>query len=161
MSSIKRRKKGYLFNRKRYWYHVSTTLTKKKEKLIPWGTDKGFNRGGDEPEGKRICVAPSIEQCITAVPYALSTEFTIYRTKDKVKAKQAENIFDIYVTNEGWIQVPTEFVKIGILDFETVEQKMNVENVIPEAASRGHAHYSGKVLRWWERARINRFIKST
>lgn len=157
--SYKSRRKSCLFNRKRYWYHVSTTLKKKEETLTPWGNRKGFNRGDHEPDGDRICVAPSIEQCITAIPYTLSASITIYRTKDKVMATLPKDIFDMHITGEGWLQTQTTFVKIGSLDFDYVEEKLNVENVKPQAASLGNTRYSGRVLKWWKKARIKRFIK--
>lgn len=154
-------KQGCLFNRKRYWYHISTTLKKDVEHLIPWGNKKGCNRSDYEPDGERICVAPTIEQCITAVPYILSQTFTIYRTNACVKAMKPHGVFDMKVTGEGWLQIPTTFVKVGSLDFEDVERGLKVENVIEQAASLGEAPYSGKVLRWWKRARIKRFVKSS
>lgn len=158
MSATKRRKASPYKNR-RYWYHVSTTLEKKHERLVPWDEKEGFNRSGDEPHGKRICVAPSIEQCITAIPYCLGTILTIYRTKLPVKATRATGIFDVKVTEEGWLQKPTSFVKRGILKFNEIEEALDVENVIEEAASGGEPRLSGKVLKWWRRARIQRFIK--
>lgn len=153
-------KNNHLFKNRRYWYHVSSTLNGKEEHLIPWGTRKGFNRSDSEPDGNRICVSPSIEQCLTAVPYRLSSEFVIYRTKTKVKANKPTDVFDMNVTNEGWLQEPTTFVKVGVLNFEDVERGLKVDKVISEAASAGMPTYSGRVLRWWKKARIKRFIKS-
>jgi len=161
MAFTLRRKKTNLFNRKQYWYHVSTTLKNDEEHLIPWGTRKGFNRSLNEPDGNRICVAPTIEQCITAIPYILTAKITIYRTKSKVIAYKSNKIFDMNVTNEGWLLEPTTFIKIGTLDFEDVEKGLAIEMVIPESATGGVASYSGKVLRWWKKARIKRFIKTS
>lgn len=158
--SYKGRRKSCLFNRKRYWYHVSTTLFGNEETLTPWGTGKGFNRSYNEPLGDRICVAPSIEQCITAIPYTLAAHLIIYRTKDKVLAAPPADVFDMFITEEGWIQNTTTFVKIGELDFDYIEKALKVENVKPEGASVGKPAYSGKVLKWWKKARIKRFIKS-
>jgi len=126
---------------------------------VPWDEIKGFNRSGDEPSGKRICVAPSVEQCITAIPYYLGTILTIYRTKSPVKAKKAKGVFDVKITQEGWIQIPTSFVKVGILKFEDVEKFLGIENVVEEAASEGLLRRSRRVLNWWNKARIRRFIK--
>lgn len=158
MSAGKRRKVSPYKNR-RYWYHVSTTLEKKHERLVPWDEKKGFNRSGDEPPGKRICVAPSIEQCITAIPYCLGTILTIYRTKSLAKARKAIGVYDVKITEEGWIEKPTSFVKVGIIKFEEIEKILGVENVVGEAASSGEPRKSGKVLKWWRRAHIERFIK--
>ena|SRR6185503_7268641 len=162
MSFKKVRIKGNIYKNKRYWYHVSTTLKNKHELLVPWENDKGFNRSDTEPEGKRICVAPSIEQCITAIPYHLGAICSIYRTKSQVKAKKAKNVFDRKITQEGWIQKPTNFIKIGILKFEDVEKGLGIDSVIDEAASSfGEVSLSESrnVLKWWKKAKINRFIK--
>jgi hypothetical protein len=148
-----------LYNKRRYWYHISTTLGKKHEYLIPWGEKKGVNRSGDEPDGERVCVAPTIEQCLTALPYYLGTVCTVYRTKSPLKVAKAKGVFDSRITHEGWIQRPTAFVKVGILRFEDVEKALGVENVVEEAASYGDLDRSRKVLRWWRMARLRRFIK--
>ena len=148
-----------LYNRRLYWYHVSTTLKQKYVTLVPWDEDKGFNRGGSEPLGKRICVAPTIEQCITAVPYVLETSFNIYRTKSPIIADHSKGVFDSKVTNEGWLHKPAKFVKIGRLKFADIERGLNVDSVIETSAGSGLPQEAGKVLKWWKRARIKRFIK--
>jgi len=157
--AIKSPRKKFIYKRRLYWYHVSTTLKDKYIRLIPWDEDRGFNRGGCEPIGKRICVTPSIEQCITAVPYVLETKFNIYRTKSKVKAHRPEDVFDAKVTQEGWLHEPTSFVKIGMINFRDVERGLNVLQVISEAASSSEPRQSGKVLKWWKQACIKRFVK--
>jgi len=151
--------KKSLYNRRKYWYHVSTTLKGKHIRLIPWGEDEASNRSGDEPRGKRICVAPTVEQCITAIPYYMATVCTIYRTKSPVEAHRPKNVFDSRVTNEGWLKHPTNFVKIGILKFQDVERGIGVKDVISEAASSDDIKYSKEVLAWWKKAKIKRFIK--
>lgn len=151
--------KNGLYSKRRYWYHISTTLGKKHEYLIPWGEKKGANRSGAEPDGERVCVAPSIEQCLTALPYYLGTICTVYRTKSPLKVTKPRGVFDARITHEGWIERPASFVKVGILRFEDVEKELEVENVIEEAASYGNIERSRKVLRWWRLARLNRFIK--
>jgi len=152
-------KKKSPYKNKRYWYHVSTTLKNKKIHLIPWDETKSANRDGDEPPGKRICVAPTIEQCITAIPYVLTEICNIYRTETKVIAHKPSGVFDAKVTQEGWLCVPTPFIKIGTIDFEEIEKKLAVDQVIEQAASSGEPRRSGKVLKWWKKARIDRFIK--
>ena len=152
-------KRKFDYNSKRYWYHISTTLKKKVEHLIPWDEDTGFNRGGDEPVGKRICVAPTIEQCITAIPYSLDTYCSIYRTKQKIKADKPSGVFDANITHEGWLLSPTTFVKIGKLDFANIEKTLNIENVIQESAAHGKVKISKEVLKWWKRIDIKQFIK--
>lgn len=148
------------YNQKRYWYHVSTTLIKKIETLIPWDNKNGENRCDDEPEGKRICVAPTIEQCITALPYSLLSEFRIYRTERQVIAKKARKVFDAKVTQEAWITTPTVFIKIGDLHTTDVEEGLQVPYVISQAGSEDNVSYSKEVLKWWQTANIQQFIKN-
>ena len=150
-----------LYSTKRYWYHVSTTLENEMEHLTPRDFDdnNSHNRTPSEPLGARICVAPTIEQCITAIPYHLGETIAIYRTKDKVKANKPVEIFDVNITNEGWLEEPTSFIRIGYLDFQKVEDSLKIKNVIPQSASSSEPKYSGKVLRWWKKAKIERFIQ--
>lgn len=148
-----------IYHYRRYWYHVSTTLKDKHITLIPWDEDKGFNRGGTEPLGKRICVSPSVEQCLTAVPYYLGSVFSVYRTKTPVKASCPTDVYDAKVTQEGWLFEPTVFIKIGVLKFKDVEIKLGIDDVIEEAASSANVKSSRKVLKWWRNARIKSLIK--
>lgn len=150
-----------IYNRPRYWYHVSTTLENKLEHLIPRDFEAGFNRTPSEPLGSRICVSPTIEQCIVAIPYHLGDTIAIYRTVNKVSAKAPEGVFDKNVTDEGWLEESTDFVKIGMLDFQLVETKLKIKNVIPPSASGDEPAYCGKVLKWWKKAKIKRFIEKT
>jgi hypothetical protein len=154
--------KNSVYNHKRYWYHVSTTLKRKKLHLIPWDERDGFNRGGIEPPGKRICVAPTIEQCITALPYSFDAEFVIYRTEQRVKPEIPVNVYDSSVTQEGWLLTPTKFIKIGNLKLDDIEKGLEIDNVIEEqAASCGNIKGARKVLRWWKKIKVYRFIKRT
>ena len=149
-----------LFTRKRYWYHVSTTLKKRITNLTPWGGKRAINRDPTEPEGKRICVAPTIEQCISAIPYHLGATVGIYRSAERVLATEPIDVFDAKVTEEGWLMKPTKFIKIGSLDFEDVEKALKIDHVIEEVASSGNLKDARYGLRWWRKARIKRFIKS-
>lgn len=160
MAARRRSRKRSIYSYPRYWYHLSSTLKKSEVHLIPWDEDKGFNRGGYEPKGKRICVSPTIEQCLTAIPYSLNERFVIYRTKDKTKAEEPRNVFDANVTEEGWLHDPTTFVKVGTLAFSDVRCGLGVQDVVEEAGSSGHAPSSGRVLKWWKRAKVARFIKT-
>lgn len=147
-----------LFKNKRYWYHVSTTLKSKKHTLIPWNETRSSNRSADEPGGSRICVAPTIEQCITAIPYWNHT-LRIYRTEKKALPKKARGVFDSSITHEGWLEEPTTFIKIGTLDLNTLAKKLKQEDIISESASSDDLEYCKEVLKWWKNSRIERFIK--
>jgi len=154
-----KKQRNPLYNHRRYWYHISTTLKNKYVNLIPWDEVTGMNRSGAEPEGKRICVSPTIEQCLTAIPYYLSQVSTIYRTKSKVKAHKPRRVFDAQITKEGWLLKPTSFIKIGVLHFSDIEKKLNIDNVIEECASAGDYKTSRKVLKWWNTVKVKRFVK--
>jgi hypothetical protein len=143
-----------IYKRKRYWYHVSTTLKDKYITLIPWSGTASSNRSSTEPQGKRICVAPTIEQCIAAVPYILAEKFNIYRTRKPTIANEPRGIFDAKVTQEGWLHDPTQFVKVGILKFGDVEKTLGIEQVIGEAASGNDPRQVCKLLKWRKKARI-------
>lgn len=153
--------KKSIYNKKRYWYHISTTLKRKQVRLIPWDNYQGFNRAWSEPNDKRICVAPTVAHCLTAVPYCPGNKYEIYRTKTPVKANPPTDIFDAKVTLEGWLQTPTVFVKIGSLRLEDVENGENVYHLITEAASGNQSRLSGKVLAWWKRRNLKKYIKRT
>lgn len=153
-------KNGFDYNIKRYWYHISTTLDDQQVYLIPWTGKKAFNRPKSEPTTKRICVAPSIEQCLAALPYYLNSIISIYRTKNELVAKEPKKVFDCHITKEGWITNPTTFIKIGILSFQDIEDGLNIPHVIPQAASSGQNTYSGRVLKWWTNIEVEKFIKS-
>lgn len=148
-----------VYAKKAYWYHISTSLKHKYIKLVPWDEHAAKNRCGSEPPGKRICVAPTIEQCITAVPYILSAKFNIYRTKERVTPRKPYSVFDQTVTEEGWLDEPTEFVKIGMINFTDVEKGLGIKQVISTSAVGESVAFSGKVLKWWQNARIKKFVK--
>lgn len=153
--------KKFDYSQERYWYHVSTTLKNKHVHLTPWDEDSGSNRGGMEPSGKRICVAPTIEQCLTAIPYYLGSVCNIYRTKTQVNAEKPYDVFDSNITHEGWLHSPTSFIKVGILKFKDVEKKLEIDDVIEEAASLCDIKESKKVLQWWQQANLKKIIRKS
>lgn len=110
-----------------------------------------------EPNIKRICVAPSVEHCLTAVPYYPGEKFSIYRTEKPVKASPATDVFDANITLEGWIQTPTLFTKIGTLSLPDV----NDQEIIDEAAAGGSPKRSSAVLRWWQKRKLKQYIKKS
>lgn len=156
MTSLTRKK---LYSTKRHWYHLSSTLKRLKVKLIPWDSVSGLNRTLSEPDGDRICVAPTIEQCIVAIPYTYHSIFSIYRTESMVNATNPDDVFDSGITHEGWILEPTTFIKIGTINFENVETQLKLYSVTPEAASIGEVSVTRKALKWWKNTNIKQFIK--
>ena len=158
MASRKKLRKRYLFENPRYWYHISTTLTHKREYLTPWDNSKGFNRSSAEPDVKRTCVGPSIAHCFTAVPYSPGEKYIIYRTAQKVKAKKADGVYDASVTCEGWIQTPMMFMRIGTLSLRSMTKQIGT-TIIDECASGSDTRWTGKVLAWWKRQKLYLYIK--
>ena len=160
MASRKTLRKKSLFENPRYWYHISTTLTHKREYLTPWDNSKGFNRSSSEPDVKRTCVGPSVAHCFTAVPYCSGEKYIIYRTTRKVRATETKDVYDANVTLEGWIQQPTMFERTGTLSLRSMSRQI-CKNIIDECASGSDTRYTGRVLAWWKRQKVNRFIKRT
>src|SRR5574343_174871 len=120
MASRKTSQKKSLYENPRYWYHISTTLKRKRHYLTPWDNSKGFNRSSSEPDVKRTCVAPSVAHCLTAVPYCSGEKYIVYRTAHKVKATLPNGVYDAGVTMEGWIQHPMMFVRVGSLSLPSM-----------------------------------------
>jgi len=113
------------YDKRRHWFHLSSMLQKTgKFVLHPWGNNKSYNRDiENEPDNKRICVAPTIAHCLTALPQG-SHGIHIYRTYYKVKAKKPYDVFDAEITKEGWLTRPTIFMYIGTIDFHSMELKL-------------------------------------
>ena len=149
-------KKKSVYETRRYWYHLSTTLGYKQLLLMPGDTSKGFNRDLTEPDIKRICVAPSIAQCLTALPYSYGDTFMIYRTKNKIKVERPVKVFDASITHEGWITKPTVFIKIGKLALREID---DMENLPGERASHGKIQYSKQNLARWKKKNLWKYIK--
>lgn len=109
---------------KRYWYHLSTKLKKDGVfTLVPWGRDKAHNRDNDEPDGERIPVAPSITQCLVALPYYRGAIPNVYRTVNPEEAEPPNGIFDSEITEEHWLTKPTQFGYLGQLFLNDVEDE--------------------------------------
>ena len=161
MATKKHIQKKCLYTAPRYWYHISTTLNQKLVYLAPRDNSRSFNRGSSEPNDKRICVAPSIEHCLTAVPYMPGEKYFIYRTIRKTKATAPTGIFDAHITLEGWIQTPMMFERIGTISLYDFAEAEDVN--IPEESASGtnYIQQCGKVLKWWQSSKIQRHIKRT
>lgn len=158
MATKKHIQKKCLYTAPRYWYHISTTLMDKQVYLTPRDNSRSSNRSPSEPNDKRICVAPTIAHCIAAVPYMPGERYTIYRTRRRMTASPPKEIYDAHITQEGWIQVPTMFERIGFLRLWDVAESENV-NLPEESASSNCLQQCGKVLKWWQRHKLQRHIK--
>ncbi len=103
--------------KKRYYWHVSLSGSidiGKKLIVYPRDNDESNGRGLFEPNNPRICVAPSVIHCLTALAFDFSHEpeqwIYAYRTEKKCTAYYPQGIFDSHVTREKWICEPTSFV---------------------------------------------------
>jgi hypothetical protein len=163
MSVKKRIVEGELYCVPRFWYHISTTLNRKEILLKPRDNDSGFNRSYYEPNTERICVTPSLEQCIVAVPYYYDTIFSVYKTKYKEIAERPIDIFDSKITQEGWLIKPTIFTKIGKLNIDQIISFYGKENkdfhMFEDAATAGILTYSKEAYRWWTKHNPWQFVK--
>ena len=81
-------------SKQKYFYHISRTIKGKEVVLYP--RKRGMNRGEGELITSRICVSPTIEQCITAVPFTIDEVYNVYRTKNKITGSKAKYVFDAY-----------------------------------------------------------------
>ncbi len=100
---------------KRYWYHCSDRDHRKSIKLAP--RTYGKNRGEDEPNTDRICVAPKISNCLVAIPSIQMRKIYIYRTKNQIYAYYPYGIKDSKITREKWLIKPINFIKVDYIDF--------------------------------------------
>ena len=66
----------------------------------------------------RTCVAPTIEGCLVALGCCLSEykQTYIYRTQNKVLARNPYKVEDSWITKEKWLINPINFKKIGIIN---------------------------------------------
>lgn len=99
----------------RYYYHITENNRWKKEIVLkprsPWLMDHR------EPDDPRICVAPTITGCISALNSAnLESRMFVYRTKRKVQTHKPHRVPDAHITGERWILKPCRFVKTHVLD---------------------------------------------
>jgi len=147
-----------IFDTRRYWYHVSSTLHDPEITLIPRNNDCGFNRNPMEPNVNRICVGPSIAHCLTAIPYSIFAPYNIYRTKSPVRATRSHDVFDTRITLEGWLLKPTRFIKIGAITMKEIARDNNIRYVIHEAASQEGLPCTRKCLKWWKNINFDPYL---
>jgi hypothetical protein len=143
--------------KKKYWYHISTLLDKRGTFILdPWDSSKAKNRCPEEPEGKRIPVSPSIEQCLIAIPLYRGALVNIYKTKNKVDAQEPIDVYDSSITEEHWITEPTEFEYIGRLD---TDDFINNDKIDYEVCCYDDVEESEKMLKIWKMVEIEKYIE--
>lgn len=96
----------------KYYYHLTQKIWPNNIILKP---KKIFNKSDDEPNIHRICVSPTIKECLMALGSTLwyKNSIFIFRTKYKIKSSPCFGVIDSHLTNERWILKPCNFIKIG------------------------------------------------
>jgi hypothetical protein len=146
------------YKQKRFWYHISTKLKKRGEFCLqPWGREDSENRDPEEPDGIRIPVAPSLEQCLTALNIYPNHTYQIYRTKEEMSVTSPKGIFDSKVTNEGWILNPTIFVRVGSLNMTWLKDDENIGSIF-DACCVGKVRFSRFALKKWLAHDVHRYV---
>lgn len=104
----------------RYWYHISSATLRSKARLKAFKNEDAATREETEPNVPRICVSPSLDKCILAVPVGGLNTYKIFRTSSKVVARKPFRVkkrdilpFDAEITEEHWLLEDTDFVKVG------------------------------------------------
>ena len=103
--------------KRQFYYHITQKKWPKRITLTP--RNKGDHRAVNEPEVSRICVSPSIEECVIALGTCLICHFNIniYRTVSKVSAINPYDVTDSHITKEKWLIKPTRFMKVGTINY--------------------------------------------
>lgn len=96
----------------RYWYFITQKDMGDKMSLYPRCP---INKCDEEPELRRICVAPTAAHCMTAITLYAGDIF-IYRTRRKVKAIKTWDVYDSDVTQEHWLTSKTRFTRVSIVN---------------------------------------------
>ncbi len=105
----------------KYNYHICRIYRGKKAIFIPY-IPRHAKENGENYRVKRICVSPTIKQCIqgidgiTHLNYStleIGSSWYVYRTEKK--GKPAVDICDFDITGECWIKEETKFEYYGRL----------------------------------------------
>lgn len=102
--------------RKRYWYFITQEDMGDKMTLSP---RTPLNMGDGEPKKKRICVAPTVAHCMSAIclyDYDCQHRSThVYRTIRKVRGHETYDVPDAYFTKEHWLLSKTQFERVDTI----------------------------------------------
>lgn len=91
------------------WYHVSTENLGKSVTMHP-RTPLTISDG--ESKTPRICVCPSVAQCLIAMP-GTGDRVYIYAAKGTPRPAP-RSVWDRATTEEHWFLDPVEFTRVGI-----------------------------------------------
>ena len=131
------------YTKKRYWYHLSFDLDKDEIEIYPW--DKRKHRSAGEPNGKRLCMAPSVAHCLTAIPQR--SHYFIYRTPFKITVQEPDGVYDSDITKEGWITEKIKLKRIGSINLDRIRQEMG--DLPADAALVPRIDWCKRCLRQW------------
>src|ERR1700748_916649 len=97
----------------KFYFHI--TQEKWPERITLRPKIYGKFRSIDEPEIARTCVAPTIKGCLIAMGACLfiNKPIYIYRTINKVSARNPYSVIDSCITKEKWLTKPIRFMKVG------------------------------------------------
>lgn len=94
-----------------YWYHISDTWTEPNLIVKPRRICKLVAECAGEPLTPRICVCPSIVQCLVAMgDYNLRKRHYVYQYEGETEPPVS--VYDSEYTGERWILKPANFIKV-------------------------------------------------
>lgn len=97
------------------WYHLTRHWKDKRLVVSP----RTPTRVPSEPQTPRICVCPTVAQCIVALgAYYDCGKVRVYTCE--ADAVPAHGVFDADITGEHWILAPVEFTYAGKLNLEAL-----------------------------------------
>lgn len=105
----------------KYCYHICKVYRGKKAKFTP-SVPMYAKDNGENYRTKRICLSPSIKQCIQGIDgiedlnystLEVGSSWYVYKT-DK-KGKPAKGVVDFELTKESWLKEETVFDYFGRL----------------------------------------------
>ena len=106
---------------KRHYYHISLHFIENLVLEPRSSHHPECSRDVGEPSIARICVAPSVAHCMSAIAM-YSKVLYIYRTKHRVLGTQPYKVSDAKLTRERWLLRPTEFVLAGKIGHRKMSQ---------------------------------------
>jgi hypothetical protein len=101
---------------KQYYYHISFDDLGDRVLLRP--TANHSNRAEDEPVAYRLCVSATIQGCLRAIDYPsifLEGGLFVYRSENRLLAREPYRVEDAEYTGEMWIVRPAAFALVGLL----------------------------------------------
>jgi hypothetical protein len=101
----------YQWSKPKYWYHITDATN--------WSDEQTLNPiehiGYECPYIKRICVAPTVPQCLAAICF-WKGKLRVYRTMHKHRAAKAMFVSDQEITDEHWLFEECKFIFLEHID---------------------------------------------